>query len=107
MRGLAVDGFGGAWYLCTVSLGGKRSHIDVICTDFVEDDGQPVVDRVDKSRMRPLPPQGPGLAVSVYAVGSQVDVLNNDCWWEAVLLGVEGDEALVKINSARPGLRGE
>jgi hypothetical protein len=36
-----------------------------------------------------------------------VDVLNNDCWWEAVLLGVEGDEALVKINSARPGLRGE
>jgi len=84
-----------------VSLGGKRATIDVICTDFVEDDGSPVVDRVEKKRMRPLNPAVVGTPLSAYVVGTQVDVKSNDCWWESVLTSVEGDVATVKINSAQ------
>lgn len=104
VRGLLADGFGLAWYLCTVGASNKRNCVDVICTDFVEDDGKPVVDRVEKSRMRPLPPQGPGAPLETYAEGQQVDVHLNDCWWEATLQTVEAGVACVQINSMCPGL---
>ena len=97
------DGFGLAWYLCTVGASNKRGCVDVICTDFIEEeDGRPLVDRVDKSRMRPLPPQGSGAPVESYAVGQHVDVHVNDCWWEAVLLGMEEGVACGQINSMCP-----
>jgi len=66
----------------------------------VEEDGSPVVDRVDKKRMRPLPPAAPGAPLASYALGQQVDVKSNDCWWESVLLSRDGDTATAKINSA-------
>ena len=99
------DGFGLAWYLCTVGASNKRGCVDVICTDFINDDGTPLVDRVDKGRMRPLPPQGPGSPVEAYSVGQQVDVHVNDCWWESVLLGVEDGVACGQINSMCPPAR--
>ena len=102
MRGLLEDGFGLAWYLCTVGASNKRNCLDVICTDFVEDDGSPVVDRVDKSRMRPLPPLGPGAPLGAYAPGQQVDVHLHDCWWESTLQGVEAGVACAQINSMCP-----
>ena len=70
-----------------MSLGGKRALIDVICTEFVEEDGTPVVERVVKTRLRPLPPTAPEpRPLSSYAPGDPVDVRSNDCWWEATVL---------------------
>ena len=74
-------------YIGTVSLGGKRALIDVICTEFVEEDGTPVVERVVKTRLRPLPPTlAEPRPLSSYTPGEPVDVRSNDCWWEATVL---------------------
>jgi hypothetical protein len=74
-----------------VSLGGKRSLIDVICTEFVEEDGTPVVERVVKTRLRPLPPATASepRPLDSYKPGDPVDVRSNDCWWEATVLSAE------------------
>lgn len=72
-------------------------------SDFVEEDGSPVVDRVEKGRMRPLPPAGPGAPFGAYPPASRVDVRSNDCWWEGELQAVTAGTAAVKVTSASRG----
>jgi hypothetical protein len=80
-----------------VSLGGKRSLIDVICTEFIEEDGTPVVERVVKARLRPLPPSAADPPLAAYAAGDRVDVRSNDCWWEATVTAPAGDAEGVEV----------
>ncbi|KAJ7279826.1 hypothetical protein O6H91_14G006300 [Diphasiastrum complanatum] len=76
------DGFVGSWYAAKVLC--KRKRYYAIQYDaLVTDEGEPLVEQVLRSQLRPIPP--PLLGVRKWAVGDSVEAYDNDGWWMGVV----------------------
>ena len=73
-------GFEGSWSHARVVLLDGRNHVLVRYSEFVDDDGSPLVERMPIERLRvPPPTKFEGWAP---VLGEAVEGLWNDCWWE-------------------------
>lgn len=73
-------GFEGSWSHARVVLLDGRNHVLVRYSEFVDDDGSPLVERMPIERLRvPPPTKFEGWAP---VLGEAVEGLWNDCWWD-------------------------
>lgn len=73
-------GFEGAWSEGTVTTPGRLGDPRRIQLDkFVNDNGEPLVEEVQRDKMRPVPPQSE-LTVPLHE-GLFVEAYDEGCWW--------------------------
>ena len=73
-------GFEGSWAAATVVKPDGKKHVLVRYTEFVDNDGTPLVEQIGIERLRLPPPPAPEGWVP--QLGQPVEGLWNDCWWE-------------------------
>lgn len=74
-------GFEGAWFEGIV-MSFEGGSCKVLYDKFLTDDGEPLVERLNCSQIRPRPPQ---TNIKNWAIGDGVDAYETDCWWRGVV----------------------
>ena len=79
-----MEGFQNSWTAARVSKKEKSGKFTVEYTDFVDSKGKKMSEAVDRSRLRVEPPK----AKCSPAVGDLIEILEDDCWWEARVMAL-------------------
>jgi len=88
------DGFGNSWASAKM-LKVEKKNSKVEYTQFVDSKGKKLTDTVPRSRLRLAPPNAPK-SWSPH-VDEVIEVLENDCWWEARVQRLQGQKAKVQF----------
>lgn len=74
-------GFEGAWFEAII-MSCEGGFCKVLYDKFETDNGDPLVESLDCSQIRPRPPHS---NITNWAIGDGVEAFETDCWWRGVV----------------------
>ena len=90
-----VDGYENSWTAAKVTKAAK-GRFSVEFAGFVDDKGKPETEgNIARDRLRLAPPGAPKGWAPI--VGEIVELFEDDCWWEARVLALDGKKAKIQL----------